>query len=279
MTHTAQLASRFSRHHQALRSSTPLDDDQLRTVAPSIFADNKHGSRSDRYTYIPTGDIVRGLRKQGFSPFMVCQTRVRDEGKREHAKHMLRLRHASQIDAAEANEIVLLNSHDGTSSYQMLAGVFRFVCANGMVSGDTISDIRVRHSGDILNNVIEGAFKVMEGFERVDGQRDGMKALSLNEGEQGAFASAALALRYDTELAPSPITEAQLLYPRRQEDDKGDLWTTFNRVQENFMRGGLQGRTATLKRTTTRAVVGIDAGIKLNRALWVLAEEMRRLKT
>ena len=278
MTMTQQLASRFGRHSQGFRSSTPLDDDQLRTVAPSIFADNKHGSRSDRYTYIPTGDIVRGLRKQGFSPFMVCQTRVRDEGKREHAKHMLRLRHASQIDAAEANEIVLLNSHDGTSSYQMLAGVFRFVCANGMVSGDTSSDIRVRHSGDILNNVIEGAFKVMEGFERVDGQRDGMKALSLNEGEQGAFASAALALRYDTELAPSPITEAQLLYPRRQEDDKGDLWTTFNRVQENFMRGGLQGRTATLKRTTTRAVVGIDAGIKLNRALWVLAEEMRRLK-
>ena len=278
MTMTHQLASRFGRHSQGFRSSMPLDDEQLRTVAPSIFADSKHRSRSDRYTYIPTGDIVRGLRKQGFSPFMVCQTRVRDEGKREHAKHMLRLRHASQIDAAEANEIVLLNSHDGTSSYQMLAGVFRFVCANGMVSGDTSSDIRVRHSGDILNNVIEGAFKVMEDFERVDGQMNGMKALSLNEGEQGAFASAALALRYDTELAPSPITEAQLLYPRRQADNKGDLWTTFNRVQENFMRGGLQGRTTTLKRTTTRAVVGIDASIKLNRALWVLAEEMRRLK-
>ena len=278
MTMTQQLASRFGRHSQGFRSSTPLDDDQLRTVAPSIFADNKHASRSDRYTYIPTGDIVRGLRKQGFSPFMVCQTRVRDEGKREHAKHMLRLRHASQIDAAEANEIVLLNSHDGTSSYQMLAGVFRFVCSNGMVSGDTSSDIRVRHSGDILNNVIEGAFKVMEDFERVDGQMNGMKALSLNEGEQGAFARAALALRYDTELAPSPITEAQLLYPRRQADDKGDLWTTFNRVQENFMRGGLQGRTVTLKRTTTRTLVGIDASIKLNRALWVLAEEMRRFK-
>ena len=278
MTMTQQLASRFGRHSRGFRSSTPLDDDQLRTVAPSIFADNKHASRSDRYTYIPTGDVVRGLRKQGFSPFMVCQTRVRDEGKREHAKHMLRLRHASQIDAAEANEIVLLNSHDGTSSYQMLAGVFRFVCSNGMVSGDTSSDIRVRHSGDILNNVIEGAFKVMEDFERVDGQMNGMKALSLNEGEQGAFARAALALRYDTELAPSPITEAQLLYPRRQADDRGDLWTTFNRVQENFMRGGLQGRTVTLKRTTTRAVVGIDASIKLNRALWVLAEEMRRFK-
>ena len=278
MTHTPQLASRFGRNSQGLRSSTPLDNDQLRRVAPSIFADDKHGSRSDRYTYIPTGDILNGLRKEGFSPFMVCQTRVRDAGKREHAKHVLRMRHATQIDAPEANEIVLLNSHDGTSSYQMLAGVFRWVCSNGMVCGDTTSDIRVRHSGDILNNVIEGAFKVMEGFELVNGQRDGMKALTLNAGEQSAFASAALALRYDDELAPAPVTEAQLLHPRREADSKGDLWTTFNRVQENFMRGGLQGRTATLKRTTTRAVVGIDAGIKLNRALWVLAEEMRKLK-
>ena len=275
---THQLASRFSRHSRGLRSSTPLADDQLRQVAPSIFAQEKHASRSGRYTYIPTGDILNGLRKQGFSPFMVCQTRVLDNAKREHAKHMVRLRHASQIDAAEANEIVLLNSHDGTSSYQMIAGVFRFVCSNGMVCGDMQSDIRVRHSGNIVDNVIEGAFRVLEGFAQVDSQKDGMKALTLTEEEQGAFGRAALALRYDSELAPAPITEAQLLYPRREVDSKSDLWTTFNRVQENIMRGGLNGRTATNKRMTTRPVNGIDSGIKLNRGLWVLAEEMRRLK-
>jgi hypothetical protein len=72
--------------------------------------------------YIPTAAVLTELRKEGFQPFMVTQTRVRDEGKREHTKHMLRLRHASQINGAEANEIILLNSHDGTSSYQMLAG-------------------------------------------------------------------------------------------------------------------------------------------------------------
>ncbi len=278
MTSRHQLASHFGRNQHSLRSSTPLGDDQLRQVAPSIFAMDKHGSRSDRYTYIPTGDILGGLRKEGFSPFMVCQTRVLDDAKREHAKHMVRLRHASQIEAPEANEIVLLNSHDGTSSYQMIAGVFRFVCSNGMVCGDMQSDIRVRHSGNIVDNVIEGAFRVLEGFELVDSQKDGMKALTLNEGEQGAFARAALALRYETDIAPAPITEAQLLYPRRQADNKGDLWTTFNRVQENMMRGGINGRTATNKRMTTRAVAGIDSGIKLNRGLWVLAEEMRKLK-
>lgn len=274
----SQLASRFSRNQSARRSDNPLSDAEIMEIAPSIFADVKHESRSDRYTCIPTIDVLRGLQKQGFSPFMVCQTRTRDEEKRGHAKHMIRMRHASQINASEANEIVLLNSHDGSSSYQMIAGVFRFVCSNGMVCGDTQSDIRVRHTGDIVDNVIEGAFHVLEGFEQVDGQRDGMKALTLNPGEQAAFANAALALKYETDIAPAPITETQLLRPNRQADSAGDLWTTFNRVQENMMRGGLRGRSAVGKRITTREVTGIDQNIKLNRALWVLAEEMRKLK-
>jgi hypothetical protein len=102
--------------------------------------------------------------------------------------------------------------------------------------------------------------------------------LTLNPGEQAAFANAALALKYETDIAPAPITETQLLRPNRQADTAGDLWTTFNRVQENMMRGGLRGRSAVGKRITTREVTGIDQNIKLNRALWVLAEEMRKLK-
>ncbi len=272
------LASKFGRHQNTLRLTRPLTDDEIRGVAPSIFAMEKHVSRSERYTYIPTIDILQGLRKEGFSPFMVCQSRARDIAKREHTKHMVRLRHASQINGAEANEVVLLNSHDGTSAYQMLAGVFRFVCSNGMVWGDTLSDIRVRHSGNVVDNVIDGACRVVEDFELLDAQVGAMKTLTLNDGEQAAFARAALALRYDTTAAPAPVTERQLLEPKRREDAGADLWTTFNRVQEHMLGGGLRGRSATGARTVTRQVSAIDQSIKLNRSLWVLAEEMRRLK-
>jgi hypothetical protein len=187
-----QLASSFRYGSPMLRADSPLSDDQIRHVAPSIFADGKHESRSERYTYIPTIDVLRGLRNEGFQPFMVCQTRVRDEGKREYTKHMLRLRHADQIIGDEANEIVLLNSHDGTSSYQMLAGVLRFVCQNGMVAGDSVRDIRVPHKGNIVQNVINGAFDVLDGFDLIREQKDGMRAVELNRDEQHAFARAAL---------------------------------------------------------------------------------------
>ncbi|MBF5007076.1 DUF932 domain-containing protein [Diaphorobacter caeni] len=272
------LASRFANHSPALRSDTPLSDDQIRRVAPSIFADAPHESRSERYAYIPTVEVLTELRKEGFQPFMVCQTRVRREDRRDFTKHLLRLRHASQINGAEANEIILLNSHDGTSSYQMMAGQFRFVCANGLVCGDTFADVRVPHKGDVTGLVIEGAFEVLQGFERVRDSRDAMRAVTLDEGESEVFARAALALKYDDPDKPAPITESQILMPRRFEDRRPDLWSVFNRTQENLTKGGLHGRSANGRRQQTRPVQGIDSDIRLNRALWLLADGMRQLK-
>ncbi|HDR9124451.1 TPA: DUF945 domain-containing protein [Burkholderia vietnamiensis] len=275
-----QLASSFRYGSPILRADSPLSDDQIRSVAPSIFADGKHASRSERYTYIPTIDVLRGLRNEGFQPFMVCQSRVRDPGKREYTKHMLRLRHATQIVGEEANEVVLLNSHDGTSSYQMLAGVLRFVCQNGMVAGDSVRDIRIPHKGNIARNVIDGAFDVLDTFDLIREQTDSMRGVELDRAEQHAFARSALALRYDptdTE-APSPVTESQLLAPRRFEDRRDDLWTVFNRVQENLTKGGLHGRSRTGRAMSTRPVTGIDQNVKLNRALWMQADAMRQMK-
>lgn len=96
------LASRFAPQSPILRSDRPLSDDRIRAVVPSIFADAPHGSRSDRYAYIPTSTVLTKLRQEGFEPFMVCQTRVRNEDRREYTKHLIRLRHASQINGDEA---------------------------------------------------------------------------------------------------------------------------------------------------------------------------------
>ena len=189
-----------------------------------------------------------------------------------------RLRHASQINGAEANEIVLLNSHDGTSSYQMLAGMFRFVCSNGLVCGDTVADVRVPHKGDVAGSVIEGAYEVLRGFDRVRDSRDAMRVVTLNDGESEVFARAALALKYDDPDKPAPVTESQILMPRRFDDRRPDLWSVFNRTQENLTKGGLSGRSANGRRQTTRPVQGLDSDIRLNRALWLLADGMRALK-
>ena len=273
-----QLASRFASRSPVLRSERPLSDDQIRAVAPSIFADAPHESRSERYSYIPTATVLQELRGEGFEPFMVTQTRVRHDDRRDYTKHMIRLRHASQINGREANEIILLNSHDGTSSYQMLAGMFRFVCSNGLVCGDTVADVRVPHKGDVAGHVVEGAYQVLSGFERVKENREAMRAVTLDDGEAEVFARAALALKYDDPNKPAPVTESQILMPRRFDDRRPDLWSVFNRAQENLTKGGLHGRSANGRRQRTRPVQGIDSDVRLNRALWLLADGLRQLK-
>jgi len=143
------------------------------------------------------------------------------------------------------------------------------------------NDIRIPHKGNIQGEVIEGAFRVLEDFEAVDASIDGMKALDLKPEEEQAFATAALALRYGERTegqALAPITVDQVTEARRVEDTGRSLWLSMNRVQANLMNGGQPGRSATGRHMHTRPVGSIDRSVSLNRALWVLAEEMRKLK-
>lgn len=265
------LASRLGSVNN-IRRDRPLTIEELFRTVPSMFSEEKHNSRSERYTYIPTITLLESLQKEGFYPFFACQTRVRDVSRREHTKHMLRLRRHDQIMGVQVPEIILLNSHDGSSSYQMLPGLFRAVCANGLVCGDVLGEVRVPHKGDVVGKVIEGAYEVLDTFEQVAEKRESMQSLLLSPAAQQAFAEAALTYRFGEEF--QPVTREQILQPRRFEDKKEDLWTVYQRLQENLIKGGLSGRTIKGKRARTRAVNGIDGDIKLNKALWVMADTL-----
>ncbi len=266
-----RLASRFGSVN-IVRRDRPLTREELACYVPSVFSEDKHESRSDRYTCIPTITLLDNLQREGFQPFFACQTRVRDQSKREHTKHMLRLRRAGQITGKQVPEIILLNSHDGSSSYQMLPGLFRSVCQNGLICGQSFGDVRVPHKGNVVEKVIEGAYEVLGIFDRVEEKRDAMESLTLPVPARQAMANAALRYRFGEE--HQPVSVSQLLTPRRYEDYSDDLWTVYQRVQENLIKGGLAGRNAKGRRSHTRAVKGIDGDVKLNRALWVMAENM-----
>ena len=268
-----RLASRFGRVN-LIRRDRPLTHDELMQHTPSVFGEEKHASRSERYAYIPTITLLESLQREGFQPFFACQTRVRDQSRREHTKHMLRLRRAGKITGQQVPEIILLNSHDGSSSYQMLPGLFRAVCCNGLVCGTSFGEVRMPHKGDVVGKVIEGAYEVLGVFDRVEEKRDAMQSLLLPPPAQQALAKAALTYRFGEE--HQPVTESQVLSARRWQDEKNDLWSIFNRLQENLSKGGLSGRSVQGKRSRTRAVNGIDGDIKLNRALWVMAEELQQ---
>ena len=264
---------------KTLRSQTPLSNEQIAHYAPSVTALAPHDRVSERYTHIPTIKVIDGLREAGFFPFEVRQTLVRDITRREHTKHLVRLRHHSTVDVTskgEVGEIVLLNSHDGSSSYQLLSGFFRFVCSNGLIAGDITNDVRVRHSGNVVDNVIEGATRILSDLEVAQSRVGDYKSLSLTSDEQTLFANAALGLRWEPDA--TPVTADSVLTPSRWADRGNDLWTTLNVVQENLIKGGVAGRARTGRRLTTKAVSGVSENVRLNQSLWALADGFAKLK-
>jgi hypothetical protein len=290
------------------QTQQPLTLDALRGFAPSAFATEAHESRSNRYAYIPTVEVITAMMHEGFQPFKATQSRSRIEGKTEFTKHLIRFRHpdfAINLKVGDSvPEIVLINSHDGTSAYKLSAGLYRLVCSNGlMVADSTVSSLSVMHKGNIIQEVLERSFQIIGQSQKSLGTVENWNQLQLTAGEQGAFAEAARELRFsDNEgTITTPITAAQLLSPRREADANGpwqgrarwgssmavgpktDLWHTMNVVQENVIKGGLSGiardeNGRRKRRVTTREVTGIDQDVKLNRALWTLAERMAELK-
>lgn len=270
-------------------NNQPLSDAHIRAVAPSVFADMAHESRSDKYTYVPTFEILNGLRKNGFDVYEARQARTLDKARGEFTTHMLKLRHADSVlsrDAygrpAENVEIILRNSHDGASSFEISQGVYRLVCSNGMVSSRTNASIRIPHRGDILGNVIEGAYEIVEDSKLLASVVQEWKGIELQAPEQMALASAAMQLRFEDDQVPDSmkdIVASQLTRVRRWEDKGNDLWNTFNRIQENVIKGGVNLGRKNGRRQTSRAVTGLDQDLKLNKALWTLADQMARIKT
>jgi hypothetical protein len=280
-TMTYRLATRFGRNSHQISGREALDNETLYRHVPSIFAREAHDSRSERYVYVPTIEIVEGLRREGWFPFFAVQAVPRDGERMGHAKHMLRLRRDDGIGKSEAAEVIIVNSHDGTSAYQMFAGVLRFVCTNSMIAGERFEEVRVPHKGGIQDQIIEGVYTVAEDFPRLIDATEGMKDTRLSSDEQRVLAEASLVARYGED--ESPVRPDQIITPRRREDVGQSLWQTFNVIQENLIRGGVDGRRQTsdgrIRRSRTRAINGIDQNVGLNRALWTLAEGMQRLKT
>lgn len=266
-----------------------LQYDQIARLAPTVFANERHESRSEKFQVIPTHQLLAGLQKEGFVPVKVQVGGSADAEKRAFTKHLIRFRRLNDLTGTPKvgdshPEVVLLNAHDGTSSYQLHAGLFRLVCLNGLtVSDANFGSVKVGHSGKgILDKVIEGTYRVLDDAVAALDHAQTLREVGLDRDEQRIFGEAALRLRYEEDALPR-VDGTEVVRARRTADLGSDLWLTFNRAQENLIRGGLHYRhvneeTNRVTHRDTRPVQSADGDLKLNRALWHLANEFAKLK-
>ena len=258
-------------------------DAELRSTAPAIFAESPMPGASTRYTFLPTGQIVAAMRQEGWKPIEARQMGVRRLERNGFQRHLVRFQRRDVVAEVGdfAAEVILLNSHDRSSGYQIHAGLFRFVCRNGLMVADSlIPSVHVRHTRHELPEIIEASFKILGQLPLLADRIATFRNTMLSESAAQVFASRALELRY-TDPTRSPIRAEQLLAVRRSEDAGNDLWAVTNRVQENLLRGGMRDASrhnhAGKPFRPMRGIRGLQANVKINLNIWALAESFRHL--
>ncbi len=267
------------------RAFKALSSDDLRRVAPSVFAEHARPSVSARYTFVSTAQVVALLGAEGWEPVKASEQRVRLEDRIGFQMHEVRFARRADLEAgsfeigATRPEMILQNAHDGSRAYRIDAGLYRLVCRNGLTVADAdFAHVSIRHVDVSADTFAKAAQSVAENTPRVLETVAKWQVVQLPQATRVEFARRALALRWD---ASQPVTRLlnpeKLLAPVRYGDAATDLWTTFNVCQEHLLRGGdrymghVEGTG--FRRNRTRPVSGLNEGQKLNKALWALADE------
>lgn len=242
----------------------------MRSRAPALFATTAHPKMTDRYSFTNTYDILLHIHNKGFKVTSVVG------GQKSYNKVMVRMRHTSYDVRDDAPELVIIDSHDGTSRLKMLLGIIRFICMNGMVAGDMLYSRSFMHlAPDLMAQVMLELQDIDEHIHALKLRVNRMKDYKTNIGERIVLADAAIKQRFGDDRPAGFVADMRrrMLDRRRSEDEQDDMYTVMNVIQENVLRGGMSYHTNnTIRRVTP--ITNVDRNVQINQTLWHEAEQL-----
>ena len=264
-------------------SIKPLNNEQLKALAPSIFSETPIMGVSNKYAFVPTYSVLDTFRDAGYYPIMASESKVREEENKGYQKHIIQFRSLDNLLRPNAQEeyadIVLTNSHNRTSSFIVDLAFFRIICSNMLVvPSHSFSHHSIIHSGFNFKKVHSALLEVTSYMPKMQNEIEKFKTINLSVLEQQSLANAAIDIRFDRET--HEINTNEFLKINRDEDKQTSLWSVFNRVQEAMIRGGVKGKNKETGKTfTSKAIKAIDANLKLNKELFSTMQKIADLKT
>ncbi len=261
-------------------SKLPLSASELMNY-PVLYTTVPHENASEKYSLISSIDIINELKNRfNWHVTSVQVASVRDESREDKQVHCVRLRHFDDLIAPQesAVEILFFNSFDRSKAFTISVGIYRFSCSNGLVVGETFDSYKLRHIGDLENNLEEIIQKITEFKPKLEQKICNFSSLILSEAEMKTFAKFAVSLKFAPHLE---IDSQQLLQPHRDEDRKDtSLYTVMNVIQENLTRAsnitGVNKETG--RRFTSREITSISRDYEINVGLFDLAERIYQIK-
>lgn len=260
----------------------------LKEKAPSALRmpiDGAANGVSKHYKFMTTMDIVNILEGMDWRLYHAKQQNSKVNP--ETTKHSLTFRNpmfGTVGVGGNIPQIILVNSHDRTSSLSFYLGVFRLVCSNGMVvHNKTLNDYSVRHMGTDFNTIKQIITEITNSFPMVFESISTFGNRIMTPIEQREFAIRSLAVRFpeyiDEQTGVIDIRELQdsinldsFMNAVRPEDAGGDLWSVFNKAQEKLIKGGFNRIGESGKARAVRPIKNILTDVKINQGLWSLAE-------
>lgn len=259
-----------------INSKEFLSKTQIREIAPSVFTKTASPNVSDKFTHIPTSQVIEDMEKLGWGVVDAKQVRARKGV--GFQKHLIVFRNPDiAITGQDGDDvfpqILLTNSHDGKNAFTFKCAIFRMVCENGLVvSTEEFEDIRLRHMGYTFEDLQSKIRGVVEALPLTIESMNKMKMIELDEKKAIEFATKAISTRFkEDEMTRITIDIKDLLKPVRKEDESNDLWTVFNVIQEKLVSGDFKYRAGSKERKA-RQIKNFQQDIKLNEQLWKLAE-------
>jgi len=250
-------------------SNECLTKKQIESICPSAFATMPHKNVSDKYVMIHTESIINSLENFGYYPVTAKESNTRKEENMGTQMHTIRFRKPEHFNIEVndlAPEFVWVNSHNGRTRAKGMFGIFRKVCSNGLtVSDSLLSNVNSKHIGIEEGEIEELIDKHIIMADEVLSQIDNYKKVKLSLEERYSFAKQAKQAIWQN----NTMNAEQLLTPRRKEDISNDLFTTFNVVQENITKGGIE-YTTPKRKVKTRGIKSIQKDIDTNLMLWTL---------
>lgn len=280
--------------------NAPLTVGDIAYRAPAAFAVDHAPDLSRRYGGISTARAAEVLAGFGYLPTQAAQKKSRKAEGQNYAEHLLAFSNPNAEGIARADgmrpEVILYNSHDGSSSVRLFAGFYRFICSNGMVAGEGF-ETRIRHTVGSAAGFEDMVRELVARMPEMVARTEALRRVRLSETAAREMARRAAGLRWDPlpavdtpEGQPwrdrltagayfTPETVAGLILPRRYEDTAPDAFTVLNRIQEGVIRGGAVIRSVTDrnpwgKDRRARPVGAVGETVRINRALWDIAAEV-----
>jgi len=288
-----------------LSKSKKLSKRDLNEIAPSIFKTVPSPEVTDKYTHIPTEKVIDDMELLGWDVIDAKEVKARTKGTVGFQKHLVVFRNndvvINELEAGVVRDktsptglrrsdgtfakndstndvypqILLTNSHDGKNAFTFTAGLFRMICENGLVIADTeFEDIKMRHMGYTFEDLQVLIKDMVEKLPLTVDAMNNMKNTQLEEQKILDLAQELLDIRVEGTKNIYPIEAIkEVAFAQRKEDTNDDLWTVFNRIQENIIQGNFEYKTPSGKLRQARIIKNFKQDMDVNKKMFSKAIE------